>query len=44
MHYLPFGTENLYESKERLLITQKRDIDRWWRLRNSVAWPIDLPV
>ena len=24
---LPFGTENLYEPKERLLITQKRGID-----------------
>jgi hypothetical protein len=25
---LPFGAENLYEPKERLLITQKRGIDR----------------
>ena len=23
MHYLPFGTESLYESKERLLITKR---------------------
>jgi hypothetical protein len=25
---LSFGTENLYEPKERLLITQKRGVDR----------------
>jgi hypothetical protein len=32
---LPFGAENLYEPKERLLITQKRGIDRGVRLEDS---------
>jgi hypothetical protein len=35
---LPFGTENLYEPKERLLMTQKRGTDlgraagTWWTI------------
>ena len=40
---LLFGTENLYEPKERLLITQKRDIGRWlacgWKILSCLAPP-----